>query len=254
MLIILISSFSSDIRPNQIEGVELNAKFGNRISDIYFYDQNGNYINFKNLIDNKMPIVLVPVYYTCDVVCNNTLFYTFEQLSKLNDLEIGKDYKVVAFSFDYKDKVSDAKTKSTYCKIINGNDENCKFLVSDSLNIDKMLKLIGFKIKRISKEEISHPVSVIILTPSGKISNYLFGLGFLGMDLRLAIWDAKLEKIESLSDLGKSALLFCFHYDPKGGRYGFAFVKVAGIIGILMIFLVYIIVKLYRTNVHQLNV
>jgi len=247
MLILLtISNFPSDIKPEQIQDVDLNPKIGNEIKDIYFYDQDNKKINFSDLIDNKTPIILIPVYYTCDVVCNNTLFYTFEQLKKLENLKIGKDYKVIAFSFDYKNKVEDAKIKSNYCKIINGSYDNCKFLVSDSLNISKMLNAIGFKIKRISKNEISHPVSVIILTPSGKISRYLYGLSFLGKDLTLAIWEAQLEKIESLSDFGKSALLFCFHYDPKGGQYAFSFTKVAGILGMLMLSLIFIIVKFYK--------
>ncbi|MEO0153389.1 MAG: hypothetical protein ABIL24_06795 [candidate division WOR-3 bacterium] len=254
MLILLISNFPSDVKIEHIENVELDPKFGNKVENVYFYDQNGKLINFNSLIDNKIPIILIPVYYTCEVVCNNTLFYTFEQLKNLNDLKIGKDYKVIAFSFDYKNTVEDAKNKSAYCKIINGNDENCKFLVSDSVNINKLLNFLGLKIKRINKSEIAHPVSVIILTPSGKISNYLYGLSFLGLDLRLSIYNAQIEKIGSLTDLAKSALLFCFHYDPKGGKYAFQFTKVAGIIGILMLVLVFIIVKLYKPNARQLNV
>ncbi|MEO0217938.1 MAG: hypothetical protein ABIL72_05345, partial [candidate division WOR-3 bacterium] len=109
MLILLISNFPSDVKIEHIENVELDPKFGNKVENVYFYDQNGKLINFNSLRDNKIPIILIPVYYTCEVVCNNTLFYTFEQLKNLNDLKIGKDYKVIAFSFDYKNTVEDAK-------------------------------------------------------------------------------------------------------------------------------------------------
>ncbi|MEO0202895.1 MAG: hypothetical protein ABIL37_04140 [candidate division WOR-3 bacterium] len=257
LTLLIISNFPSNVKVEQIEGVELDPKLGNKIENIYFYDQNGNFLNFSSLIDYKTPIILIPVYYTCDVVCNSTLFYTFEQLKNLSDLKIGKDYKIVAFSFDYKNTLQDAKSKSEYCKLLNSNSENCKFLFSDSSNINKMLNFLGIKIRRISKDEISHPVTVIILTPSGRISNYLYGLSFLGIDLRLSIYNAQVEKIRDISDLAKSALLFCFHYDPKGGKYAFQFTKVAGIIGISMLILVFIIVKLYksnRANEHQLNV
>jgi len=246
MLLIIISNFPSDIKPKEINDIDLSPKYGSLIKDVYFYDQNGKKVNFGSLIDYKVPIVLIPVYYTCDVVCNTTLFWTFEQLKNLKDLKIGKDYKIVAFSFDYENTIEDAKIKSSYCKIVNGNDENCKFLVSDRSNINKMLNIIGFKVKKISKNEIAHPVSVIILTPSGKISSYLYGLSFVGKDLRLAIWNAQIEKIENLTDLAKAALLFCFHYEPKGGQYAFNFTKVAGIIGILMLMLVFFVVKIYK--------
>lgn len=246
MFLTLILNFPSNIKPIEIENVELIPKLGEKIEDIYLYDQTGKRLSFLELTKDSIPILLIPVYYTCEVVCNNTLFYTIEQLKSLNDLKIGKDYKFIAFSFDYNNTISDAMNKSEYCKAIGGNNENCKFLVADSLNIEKLLSSIGFKIKRLKNGEIVHPVSVIVLTPSGKISRYLYGLNFLGKDIRFAIWEAQLEKIESIEDIGKSAILFCFHYDPKGGEYAFNFAKIAGILGILTLTFIFIIVRLYK--------
>jgi len=102
MLLIIISNFPSDIKPQEINDVDLSPKYGTTIKNVYFYDQNGKKIEFSSLIDYKVPIVLIPVYYTCDVVCSTTLLYTFEQLKNLNDLKIGKDYKIVAFSLTIK--------------------------------------------------------------------------------------------------------------------------------------------------------
>lgn len=246
MLLIFILNFPSNIKPIQIENVELVPKVGNKLENIYFYDQTGEKLSFSEFAKDGIPILLIPVYYTCEVVCNNTLFYTIEQLKNLTDLKIGKDYKLIAFSFDYSNTISNAMNKSEYCRVIGGNNKNCKFLVSDSINVEKFLNTIGFKIKRLKDGEIVHPVSVIVLTPSGKISRYLNGLSFLGKDIRFALWEAQLEKIESIEDIGKSAILFCFHYDPKGGEYAFNFAKIAGILGILALTFIFVVVKLYR--------
>ncbi|MCS7245209.1 MAG: hypothetical protein N2504_03565 [candidate division WOR-3 bacterium] len=253
MFLTFVLNFPSNIKPVEIENVELIPKIGNKIEDIYFYDQTGKRFSFSELTKDSIPILLIPVYYTCEVVCNNTLLYTIEQLKKLNDLKIGKDYKLIAFSFDYNNTILDATNKFKYCKVIGGNDENCKFLVSDSLNVEKLLSGIGFKLKRLKNGEIVHPVSIIVLTPSGKISRYLLGLSFLGKDIRLAIWEAQLEKIESITDIGKSAILFCFHYDPKGGKYAFNFAKIAGIIGILTLASIFAYIFLTPTKKEKIQ-
>ena len=55
------------------------------------------------------------------------------------------------------------------------------------------------------------------------MSRYLYGIEFAPRDLRLALVEAADGKIGTLVD---QALLFCYHYDPETGKYGFAIMNV----------------------------
>ena len=56
----------------------------------------------------------------------------------------------------------------------------------------------------------------MVLTPSGVVSRYLYGLDFSATDLRLALVEAAANQIGSLVD---QVLLICYHFDPVSGRY-----------------------------------
>jgi len=55
-----------------------------------------------------------------------------------------------------------------------------------------------------------------VLTPDGRISRYLYGVEFLGRDLRLAVVEASQGRVGTTLD---RVLLKCFRYDPVSRRY-----------------------------------
>jgi len=57
---------------------------------------------------------------------------------------------------------------------------------------------------------------VMVLTPDGMIVCYLYGLEFAPADLRLGLLEVLRGK--SISTVEK-IILYCYHYDPKGGKY-----------------------------------
>jgi protein SCO1/2 len=90
-------------------------------------------------------------------------------------------------------------------------------LTSDQNAIDQITRAVGFNYAYDPlQDDYAHPAGVVILTPSGQISRYLYGLDFSSNDLRLALVDAGSEHIGTLLD---RALLVCYHYDPLTGRY-----------------------------------
>ena len=56
----------------------------------------------------------------------------------------------------------------------------------------------------------------MVLTETGKLSRYLYGIRFKTRDMRLALTEASDGKVGSISD---RVLLFCFHYDPSEKSY-----------------------------------
>ena len=73
---------------------------------------------------------------------------------------------------------------------------------------------------------------ITVLTPEGKVSRYLFGIEFAPIDLRLALVEAADHRIGSAVD---QMLLFCYHYDPESGKYGFAITNVVRLGGVLTV-------------------
>ena len=60
------------------------------------------------------------------------------------------------------------------------------------------------------------PTGLVVLTPDGTVSRYLYGLDFAPNDLRLALVEASQGQIATAVD---RVLLLCYHYDPENGRY-----------------------------------
>jgi protein SCO1/2 len=117
-------------------------------------------------------------------------------------------------------------------------DESWKFLTGDRENIRRLTEATGFRFTR-EKEGFLHPSSLIIISPEGKITRYLYGTSFLPRDLSMAVYEA------SQGRPGKSVgklLLYCFSYDPAGRKYVFNILKVAGTVTLLfaITFIVYL--------------
>ena len=79
----------------------------------------------------------------------------------------------------------------------------------------------------------------MFLTPSGKVSHYLFGLDYSPRDVKLSIVDASDSKIGSLSEY---AALWCTHADATG-KYTVAVTRILRLaaIGTILILAAYII-------------
>ncbi len=91
------------------------------------------------------------------------------------------------------------------------------------------MRAIGLRIAR-DGGQIAHPAFVIIATPDGRISRYLYGIEFPAQELRLALVEASDGRIGSLGD---RLLLYCYHWDPAAHRDGWAVVGILRVGGIL---------------------
>jgi protein SCO1/2 len=60
---------------------------------------------------------------------------------------------------------------------------------------------------------------VLTLTPEGRLARYFYGVEYSPKELRLAIFESSQGRIGSKVE---ELLLYCFHYDPTTGRYGWA--------------------------------
>ncbi|NOY50376.1 MAG: SCO family protein [Chlorobi bacterium] len=212
--------------------------------DLIFTDELYNEINLKEAIDR--PTIINLVYYECPGLCSPLMNGLAEAMEK-TDIDIGKDYRVFTISFSASEKPPLAKKKKhTYQKLVkHGDTDNYwKFLTGDSTNIFKLLDEVGFKVKKEGKEYI-HPATIIVLSPDGKITRYLYGSTyFLPFDLKMSIVEAAQGK--SGPTINK-VLNYCFSYDPSGKKYVFNITKISGSI-ILLLALLLLSSMLYKGN------
>lgn len=199
--------------------------------DLTFNDELFEQVNIKASIDK--PTILALVYYECPGICSPLLNGLADAMDK-SDINLGEDYQVYTISFSHTEKPPLAlKKKRTYTKLVkHGDTENSwKFFTGDSANIYKLLDEVGFKVKKEGDQYI-HPAALIVLSPEGKITRYLYGSTyFLPFDLKMAVVEA--QKGQSGPTINK-VLNYCFSYDPDGKKYVFNITKISGTLILLI--------------------
>jgi len=129
---------------------------------------------------------------------------------------------VLTVSFEAREKAElAAKKKSTYINWYKreGADQGWHFLTGDQAQIDQLTEAVGFHYNwDPASKQFVHASGVMLLTPQGKLSRYFYGIEYSAKDLRLGLVEASNGKIGTPVD---QILLYCFHYDPTQGKYGF---------------------------------
>jgi protein SCO1/2 len=228
-------------------GVGIEEKLGQTIPlDIVFNDENGHGVSLRQLI-NK-PTILAPVYFGCPDVCSFLLYNLAGALNQSSS-EPRKEYQVLAVSFDETEKPPLAlEKKKLYLKMIEKPfpEEAWGFLTGEEENIRKLTEAIGFRFKREGKT-FQHPILMVILSPGGKITRYMYGTDVLPFDLKMALLEASEGRI---GPTVSKVLRFCFSYDPKGRKYVFNTLKVTGIVTLAfaLSFILFLVVKGKRTQ------
>ena len=226
------------LTPGDLSRVILDQHPGQQLShDLVFRDENGQQFRFGNSAA-KRPTVLVPGYYRCPMLCpliNDGLIQALQNLR----MSVGRDFQVVDFSIDPGDTAADAaRKKSEYLRRYGrpGASEGWHCIVGDQRSIARLADEVGFRYAYDPEtKQYAHPSGVIVLTPEGKISRYIFGATFDARELRDALIAARAGK--STSTLSKLFLL-CYHYNPINGKYGaliMSIMRIAGIATVLAI-------------------
>jgi protein SCO1 len=209
-------------RPKLLDNVSIDQRLDQQLPlDLVFRDEAGNAVKLGDYFGTK-PVVLSLVYYSCPQLCNQVLNGLTSSLSTLRDFSIGKEYTVLTVSFDAREKPElAAKKKATYMDWYKraGADQGWHFLTGDQPQIDRLTEAVGFHYNwDPASNQFVHASGVMLLTPEGKLSRYFYGIEYSAKDLRLGLVEASNGKIGTPVD---QILLYCFHYDPAQGKYGF---------------------------------
>jgi len=228
------SLFASSNTPAQLPGkVGIEQHLDAQLPlDTMFRDETGRVVRLSEYANGSRPLLLVFMYYRCPMLCSMVMEGVVSTLTALK-FDAGKEYDVVTISIDPRDTPRDAAAKKEKYVKRYGRLETAgawHFLTGPESAIRKITNTAGFQYAYDPQsDQFAHATTLIVLTPRGRISRYLYGFEYKPRDVRLALVEASSNKIGTATD---AVLLLCYHYDPVTGKYSrsaMAFVRAGGL-------------------------
>ncbi|MBK9216736.1 MAG: SCO family protein [Chloracidobacterium sp.] len=222
--------------PEALKTVGIEQKLGEQLPlDTEMKDETGKLVKLGSFFNNGRPVIIAFVYYECPMLCNQVLNGLTGSLKGIN-LNVGKDFDVVAISFDAREfdspDVAKAK-KEGYIERYGrpGSENGWHFLTGTQTSIDAVTKAAGFGYQWDERtQQFAHAAAVMVTTPDGRLSHYFYGIDYAPRDLKFGLMESADNKVGSAAE---QLLLYCYHYDPATGKYGLAILRVMRAGGIL---------------------
>ena len=214
--------------PEEFQGVDIIEKRGETIPlDLPLTAADGRQVRLRDYFDGRRPVVLILAYYTCPMQCRLVLNSSMSVFRKL-DWDLGDEYRAITISFDPRDTTEGAMEWRTdlhygYGRATgrsNGRSivhDGWEFFTAEESVSKTIAEAVGFGYKFIPRAgDYAHPSAIMVLSPDGAVSNYLYGVSYKPKQLTLALQDAGDGKIGSLYD---RVLFRCFLYDPDSNSF-----------------------------------
>jgi protein SCO1 len=223
--------------PPMLQSVSVDEHLGRNVDlDLKFIDETGATVPLSSFFHTGKPVLLDLIYYSCPNLCNLILNGQAEVMRQI-PWNPGDQYEVVTISIDPRENFELAgKKKVNYVQNLGKPAGGWHFLCDKDGDAKRLAEEIGYHYRwDAQQQQFAHPATIFILTPEGRVARYLYGARFRPLDVRFALAEAS----EGRSTMTvEKILLFCYHYDPKAGKYVmFAsnFMKIGGILTILAI-------------------
>lgn len=206
-------------RPSPLKEVTIQQKLNSQLPlDATFKDEYGQTVRLGKYF-GKRPVVLALVYYDCPMLCTQIL-NGMTRAAKVLTFTPGKDYDIVALSFDAREGPKQALLKKKVYMKDYGRPETADgwhFLTGNPDEIKRVTDAVGFKYKwDVYTATFAHATAIYVLTPEGRLSKYFYGIEYSPKDMRLGLIEASHNKIGTAVD---QVLLFCYHFDPTTAKY-----------------------------------
>src|SRR6185436_4425058 len=165
-------------RPAALRDVAFMQRLGESVPlDVPFRDEAGRTVTLRDYTGK--PVLLVPAYYTCPMLCTLVLNGVVSALRAL-PFDVGDELTVVTFSFDPRDDAETAaRKKATYLAEYRrpGAEAGWHFLTGDPTSIGALTDAIGFHATwDEANRQYAHASGIVLLTPEGRITRYFFGV------------------------------------------------------------------------------
>jgi protein SCO1/2 len=232
-----MSSGPADIKPPQLQNVSIEQRLNEQIPlDLNFADEDGKPVRLGQVVGlGPRPVILSLVYYDCPMLCGEVLNGMASALGVLK-FNIGEEYEVVTVSFDPRETPAQARNrKETTLHRLGrrGAQRGWHFLTGKPEAISALANAVGFHYQWDPQaQQYAHAAAIMVLTPQGKIAQYFYGVEYSPKDIRLALIEASQNRIGNVVD---QLLLYCYHYDPRTGRYSAIVTNVLRVAAVLTV-------------------
>jgi protein SCO1/2 len=235
----------ADARVDLLKQVGIDQHPGAQVpGDLVFTDEAGQPVHLKDFF-GRSPVILTLVYYGCPMLCTAVLNDLSDSMNMMPG-SAGEQFDILTISFDPAEKPDLARRKKDqYLKNYNRPtaEAGWHFLTGDASSIRQLTDTVGFRYiadpqpdpMNPTQQQYIHAGGLIVLTPSGKVSRYFYGVTYAPKDLQLALAEASEGKSRTV---GNAILLYCFKYDAHTGMYTpavFNLLKVCGALTVLVL-------------------
>lgn len=178
------------------------------------------------------PTLLVPGYYRCANLCD-VVRAGVAQAVAASGFTPGEQFNLVLFSIDPHESPTDAAAAQRTDAEVNprAQVQRWSYLTGNRAAVTALARAIGFRFFLDPRNgQYAHASGIVLLSPQGTITQYLPGVEFAPLTLRLALVNASRGRIGTLVD---RLLLVCCDYDASTGRYGLLISRVLQGLGLL---------------------
>ncbi|VTU21685.1 hypothetical protein H6CHR_01639 [Variovorax sp. PBL-H6] len=205
------------------------------------WDEQGRPVRLGDYFEDGRPVLLVLGYYRCPQLCGLLMHRLLEGLRDSGLSRHG--WRIVGVSIDPEDTPETARQRReqdiAYAEFLMdaptpAGTLDLHLLVATPARLQRLARDIGFGYTQTpgTDARFAHPAAVMVATTRGKISRYLTGMQFDAAELRVALAEAKGERIGILS---QGIALLCAHFDPRVGAHSTAVMNATRVLGLLMV-------------------
>lgn len=241
------TAIAASVLPPALRNIGVDQNLNAQIPlNLVFRDDSGREMPLSSYFGSR-PVVLALVYYQCPMLCTQVLNGMVMSLRGMS-LESGHDFDVVTVSIDPTEMPDlAAKKKGEYLRRYARGTEGWHFLTGAEPQIKELAHSVGFRYAYDPKtKQYAHASAIMVVTPTGRLSRYFYGIEYAPRDLRLGLIEASENKIGSPVD---QILLYCYHYDPSTGKYSAIVMNIVRLAGVLtLLILLPLLIWLWRAD------
>ena len=208
-----------NVMPEELKGIDVTEHLNEPLPlDARFTDDAGNSVSLRDYFKGDRPVLLQLGYNKCPMLCNLVLNGAFDGLKGVDWLP-GKEFEVVAISIDPTETAALAKAKKeSYLAEFErpGSGLGVHFLTGSELMSRSVADAVGFSYRRQDNGDYAHAAVIVLCTPDGRVSRYMYGTRFESSDLRMGLLEASEGKIGTTLD---RFILWCHIYDANARGY-----------------------------------
>ncbi|HEY3863504.1 MAG TPA: SCO family protein [Verrucomicrobiae bacterium] len=235
LAILLLAAFACEaqVNDNTLRDIQFDQKPGTQVDmTLRFADETGKSAALADCAAGR-PVVLALGYYECPMLCTMELNGLVAAMQDLKP-QAADRASVIFVSINPAEGANlAAAKKASYMKLYARKEAagQWHFLTGPPDSIKRLADTVGFRyVYDPASRQFAHPSGLVVLTPEGRISRYLFGVNYAAKDLDNAI---KLAAARQSGGMVQQFVYLCFYYSPIHGKYGAAIMTAVRAGGIL---------------------